>query len=61
VYSRELPTCLVKQVTKMGYRALLAIEISHHLWHMKMSAEVKTAFKYDLPTIRSTLYGIEVA
>ena len=61
MYNRELPTCLVKQVTKMGYRAFLAVEISHHLWRVKTSAQVNPAFKNALPTIKSELYDIEVA
>jgi|SRR6267142_2671085 len=61
MYSRELPTCLVEQVTKMGYRAFLAVEIGHHLWGVKTSAQVKPAFWYALPTIKSELYTIEVA
>lgn len=31
VYSSDLPTCLVKQVTKMSYCTLIAVEESHHL------------------------------
>ena len=39
MYSGELPTCLVKQVTKMGYCALIAIEESHHLQREETSAK----------------------
>ena len=31
MYSCELPTCLVKQITKVGYSTLIAVEESHHL------------------------------
>jgi hypothetical protein len=31
MYRSELPTCLVKQVTKVGYCTLTAVEESHHL------------------------------
>ena len=31
VYSRELPTCLFQQVTKLGDCAFFSVEKSHHL------------------------------
>ena len=31
MYSCELPSCLVKQITKVGYSTLIAVEESHHL------------------------------
>ena len=39
MYSGELPTCLVKQVTKMGHCAFIAIEECHHLWREETSAK----------------------
>jgi hypothetical protein len=55
MYSRELPSCLVKQVTKMGYRAFLAVEINHHLWCVKTSAEIKPGFQ-----VRSSYHQVDI-
>jgi hypothetical protein len=53
MHSGKLPTCLVKQITKMRDCKFLAVEQSHHLWFVEKSAQV-TVFlvRFFLPTRR---------
>jgi hypothetical protein len=45
MHSRELPTCLVKQVMKMGNSAFLAVEQSHHLRRVKKTSVESSWFE----------------
>src|SRR5260221_8554021 len=54
MYSSELPTCLVKQVTKMGYCTLIAVEESHHLRREETSA------KFIVVGVRSSYRHVEM-
>ena len=54
MYSSELPTCLVKQITKVGYCTLIAVEESHHLRCEEMLA------KSNYVGVRSSYRNVEI-
>jgi hypothetical protein len=60
MYSNELPTRLIEQVTKIGDRTLLTIEETHHLSECELEKKEKsgqTCHRHSLSSVFGLLPG----
>ena len=56
VNSGELPTCLIKQVTKIRDGTFSAVGERQHLWGVTIMSARSSRFEFALLTIRSVPY-----
>src|ERR1700680_606217 len=55
MYSNELPTCLMEQVTKIRDRTLLAVEQTHHLLAREIEKKEKSGQSCHRRSLSSVL------